>query len=443
MSNLCDYIKYKNDTLFFNNMDISKLIEEYGDNLEVSSLDVIDKQIKYLKHLFNKAIKDNKYKGNYHYAYAMKANYEGRTVKRTLSNLDYVETSSFNDLCIIEYLLDKKIIGNNFTILCNGFKKEDYVKKIISIRKKGIRIIPIIENIDELKAFINYNIIMDIGLRINVDAARKYAFNDNSVCRFGLEFSDIIDNLSLIKKSKLNVTLFHYHMNGSINNIDSYINFMEYLFNKYYVPLKKEFKNLNYFDIGGGMPIDNNLNSKFSYNKLVNKIVLTLKNLCDNSHLDYPDIIGEHGRYTVAYHTFNILKIDFVKKIDDEKYWYILNNSIINLFPDIWLDNTKFLVLPVKQNKKNIKVKLGGITCDPADVYTYNANRYLLLPKYKDNMYLVFFGVGAYEKMLAGVNGIHHCVISEPKKIIINDKKISVLEKKQDVNEVLEKLNYK
>ena len=141
--------------------------------------------------------------------------------------------------------------------------------------------------------------------------------------------------------------------------------------------------------------------------------------------------------------TFFRQKIDFVKKIDDEKYWYILNNSIINLFPDIWLDNTKFLVLPVKQNKKNIKVKLGGITCDPADVYTYNANRYLLLPKYKDNMYLVFFGVGAYEKMLAGVNGIHHCVISEPKKIIINDKKISVLEKKQDVNEVLEKLNYK
>ena len=50
--------------------------------------------------------------------------------------------------------------------------------------------------------------------------------------------------------------------------------------------------------------------------------------------------------------------------------------------------------------------------------------------------------MGVFKRMLSGVNGIHHCVISEPKKIILHDNKKYILERKQDINEVLEKLNY-
>jgi arginine decarboxylase len=70
------------------------------------------------------------------------------------------------------------------------------------------------------------------------------------------------------------------------------------------------------------------------------------------------------------------------------------------------------------------------------------------MPKTRKQQFLGFFHTGAYQEVLSGVGGIHHCLMPDPKHVIIGvnpdgTRTYRVLHEEQNSQQVLKILGYK
>ena len=66
---------------------------------------------------------------------------------------------------------------------------------------------------------------------------------------------------------------------------------------------------------------------------------------------------------------------------------------------------------------------LGGLTCVSDDYYKTEQNtNAIYLPKYRKDrpLYIGFFNTGAYQETIGGFGGLQHCLIPQPKQILID-----------------------
>ena len=229
------------------------------------------------------------------------------------------------------------------------------------------------------------------------------------------------------KTQHLTLKVFHFHFGGTINNINHYIKGYSNILDVY-CQLKKEYNSLEYFDFGGGFPVSYSLDDNFDYDLLVDKMIDSTLKVCSKNKTECPNLIGEHGRFTVADSGFLIYKVDFTKK-DRLNNWYIINGSLMTMTPDLWALSQNFTILPINlYENKFLPICLGGETCDPDDRYFIDdKNTKVLMPKLEENqtLYIAIFGTGAYQEILSGIGGLHHCLIPEGNELIIykrNDK---------------------
>ena len=98
----------------------------------------------------------------------------------------------------------------------------------------------------------------------------------------------------------------------------------------------------------------------------------------------------------------------------------------MNMAPDIWGIQQDFTILPVNLlSNPHIPVCLGGETCDPDDRYFLNdQNVKLFMPTIKkgETLYIAIFSIGAYQEIISGIGGLHHCLIPEGNELIIFEK---------------------
>lgn len=426
-----EYLSVKNNVLYYKDLNLLQLVEKYGAPLEVGYTPMITEKIQYLKNLFAEKIKKYKYPKKYNYAYATKANYYSEVVLTALNDIDMIETSSAYDIDIIYDLARKGYIKKGFTVICNGFKNEKYVSTLKTLLDKGINVIPVIENEREfelLSQLHDYKI--NVGLRYNSDFESRIIKNNFSAeeefnNRFGFEKEKLFEMADRIKACKnLKLQIFHFHFGGTITNVDNYIKGFSNIF-QHYCDLKKLHPSLEYFDFGGGFPIKYSLTYNFDYDYLVDEMVKTAKSVCNKNDVECPSLIGEHGRFTAADHSFYIYKIDFTKE-ENYKNWYIINGSLMNMAPDIWGIQQDFTILPINLlSNPHIPVCLGGETCDPDDRYFLNdQNVKLFMPAIKkgETLYIAIFSIGAYQEIISGIGGLHHCLIPEGNELIIFEK---------------------
>ena len=447
-----DYLSFKNDNLYYRNINLYELAKKHGTPLEVAYLNLIPERINSMKEMFDNAISKYDYKGKYIFAYATKANYFSEVIHTISKHLTFLETSSAYDISIIEKILENKFINSDYTIICNGLKNEKYVDSIGKLLRQKVNVIPVIENEEEFDILSTLNFNFNVGIRYNCDFESRLIKNDFQSTdehnnRFGLNKEELFKMAKKItQKDNMNFEMFHFHFGGTITDIDNYIKGFKNIFT-IYCELKKLYPSLKYFDFGGGFPVKYSLMYNFDYEYLVSQMVKTALDLCNEFDIEMPDLVGEHGRYTVADHSFYIYKVDFIKEY--EKNWYILNTSLMNFLPDIWGIEQDFTFLPVNYlNRKCIPVILGGSTCDPDDRYFLDEkNVELFMPKINDSdeLYVAVFSVGAYQKNISGIGGVHHCMIPEGKQIIIhgkNNDKILKVNDVQTAEEMLDLLGY-
>jgi arginine decarboxylase len=111
--------------------------------------------------------------------------------------------------------------------------------------------------------------------------------------------------------------------------------------------------------------------------------------------------------------------------------------------------NQKYILLPVNNwDSEYERVNLGGITCDGQDYYNQEAHmNSVFMPKTRKVQYLGFFNTGAYQEVLSGYGGIHHCLLPSPKHVIIRRNRdetfnFEVFGEEQNSKQVLKILGY-
>ncbi|MCW8896696.1 MAG: arginine decarboxylase [Flavobacteriales bacterium] len=411
--------------LFFNDTSIKYLIDKYQTPFKISFLPKIGDQIKKAKNLFSKAIKQNNYKGTYNYCYCTKSSHFNFVIEETLRHGINLETSSSYDIDIILNLYKKGLINKDKKIIHNGYKTDSYIQKIALLQKEGFTnsfiILDSKKELEKLQKIIKTPI--RIGIRMAIDEESQSTYYTS---RMGIRASEIIDYYNNDIKPRKNVTLemLHFFVDTGIKDTmyywSTFINAM-----KLYANLKKNCDTLNAINIGGGLPIRNNLGFEYDYKFIINQIVANIKDVCSSEGIDDPDIYTEFGKYTVGESGAIVFEVLDYKQQNDAELWYIINNSLMTTIPDSWSMHEKFILLPInKWDKEYTKVNIGGISCDHSDYYnSEDLNQEIYLPKIDDKdkepLYIGFFHTGAYQDSISGYGGIKHCLIPSPRHIVI------------------------
>jgi arginine decarboxylase len=412
-----------NDELEFHGINIMDLVKQYGAPLKFTYLPQISNNINRVKKWFSEAIKKANYSGEYNYCYCTKSSHFKFVLDEALKNDIHLETSSAIDMDIIESLIKEEKLQKSNYILCNGFKRDQYILNIAKIIDRGFNnCIPIIDNYKELKLLeeaINEN--FKIGIRIASEEEPKFEFYTS---RLGIGYKDIIPFYNEMVKNnpKVELKMLHFFINTGIRDNSYYWNELSKCLSVY-VSLKKICPTLDSLNIGGGFPIKNSLNFDFDYYYIVEEIINQIDLICKTENVSPPNIFTEFGSFTVGESGVSIYEVLYQKQQNDREKWNIINSSFITTLPDAWAISKRFIMLPINRWNENYeRVLLGGLTCDSDDYYNSEQHmNAIYLPKYDENkpLYIGFFNTGAYQENIGGFGGLQHCLIPNPKHILI------------------------
>lgn len=441
----------KNKELQFHGIDLMKLVETYGSPLKFSYLPKISENIKKAQGWFDVAFKEHDYKGKYYYCYCTKSSHFKHILDEALKNDIHIETSSAFDINIVNKLLAAGKIKKNSFIICNGFKRDEYITNIAGLINNGVKnCIPIIDNFEELDLLTaatkkKFN----VGIRIASEEEPKFEFYTS---RLGIGYKNIVTfyKNQLDGNKQVKLKMLHFFINTGIRDNAYYWNELHKCL-RVYVQLKKLCPTLDSLNIGGGFPIKNSLQFDFDYQFMISEIIGQIKSVCEETGVDVPNIFTEFGSFTVGESGGAIYKILYQKQQNDREKWNMINSSFITTLPDSWAISKRFIMLAINRwNEEYERVLLGGLTCDSDDYYNSEQNvNAIYLPKYnKDKpLYIGFFNTGAYQESIGGYGGIQHCLIPSPKHILIDrdengDIVTSVFNEQQTSDQMLSILGY-
>jgi len=419
--------KLVDNNLQFHNIDLMELVEKYGTPLKYTYLPKISENINRAKTWFNNAIEKHDYKGSYNYCYCTKSSHFKHILNEALKNDIHIETSSAFDINIVESLKASGKINDDTYVICNGFKRNQYIHNIANLINSGHKnCIPIIDNFEEIDLLTaEINDPFKIGIRIASEEEPKFEFYTS---RLGIGYKNIVPfyNRKIKDNEQIELKMLHFFLNTGIRDTAYYWNELNKCL-QVYINLKEVCPSLDSLNIGGGFPIKNSLAFEYDYQYMVDEIINQIKLTCDDAGIEVPHIFTEFGSFTVGESGGAIYEILYQKQQNDREKWNMINSSFITTLPDTWAISKKFVMLPINRwNDEYERILLGGLTCDSDDYYNSEQNtNAIYLPKYKKDkpLYIGFFNTGAYQETIGGFGGLQHCLIPQPKHILIDRDK--------------------
>ncbi len=440
-----------NDELLFHGISLNGLIEKYGSPLKFTYLPRISENIGRAKKWFAKGMKKHDYKGKYFYSYCTKSSHFHYVLQEALKNDIHIETSSAVDINIVERLMKEGLIKDSTYILCNGFKRDEYIENIARLINKGHQnCIPIIDNYEEIDLLSEaIDDSYKIGIRIASEEEPKFEFYTS---RLGIGYRNIVPfyENQIRDNDKIELTMLHFFINTGIRDNAYYWNELLKCL-KVYVRLKKICPTLDSLNIGGGFPIKNSLAFEYDYQYMIDEIINQINIACLEADIPVPNIFTEFGSFTVGESGGAIYEVLYQKQQNDREKWNMIDSSFITTLPDSWAINKRFIMLPVNRwHDEYERVLLGGLTCDSDDYYNSQQDmNAIYLPKYRRDkpLYIGFFNTGAYQETLGGYGGLQHCLIPHPKHILIfkdreGNIKTELFSEQQKAKDLLQILGY-
>jgi arginine decarboxylase len=400
------------------------IIKQYGTPVKITYLPKIASQIQKAKRLFNVAMAKVDYQGDYHYCYCTKSSHFSFVLEEVLKNDAHLETSSSFDIPIIDNLYERGLLDKNNYIICNGYKRPQYLDFICNLHKKGFEnTIPVLDNLFELDDLCKgIKGKFKIGMRIASEEEPKFDFYTS---RLGIRYNDIVPYyMEKIKNNDhVELKMLHFFINTGIKDDAYYWNELNKSVSVY-CELRKVCPEVTALNIGGGFPIKSSLGFSYDYEYMTEEIIAQIKNICERNDVPEPDVFTEFGSFTVGESGATLFSIVNQKKQNDREIWNMIDSSFITTLPDTWAINQKFILLAINNwDVEYERVFLGGLTCDSEDYY--NAEQHsnaVFLPKImeKNLQYIGFFHTGAYQESIGGYGGIQHCLIPAPKIVLID-----------------------
>lgn len=438
------------DELYFHGINLMELIETYKTPLRFTYVPLISNKIQQARLYFQQAFLTHGYRGEYVYCYCTKSSHFKHVLTEVLKSGAQLETSSAFDLPMIASLHRSGHLEKDILVVCNGFKDLEYKQYIADLLHDGFtRLIPVLDNKEEFNFYNNeLEVPCELGMRLATEEPPDFGFYTS---RLGMREDEILDVYSQKIKDNKNfkVTLLHFFVHVGIQDSPYFWSELR-KFVHLYCRFKKINPDLHYLDIGGGLPFRNSLEFDYDYEYVIGEIVKMIKLICEEHQVPEPDILTEFGSYTVAESSCTLFKVLGKKQQNDREKWYMIDGSIISMLPDVWALNRRFMMLPINNWDAGYeKAIIGGMTCDSDDYYNEEANiNALFLPKTRKQQFIGFFHTGAYQEVLSGVGGLHHCLMPDPKHVLIYEnpdgtRRFRTLHEEQNSKQVLRILGYK
>lgn len=418
-----DEFNLQDDRLSFHGIDLMKLVNKYGTPMKFNYLPQISYNIQRAKGWFREAMNNIGYEGNYNYCYCTKSSHFAFVLDEAMKNDIHIETSSAFDIDIVKNLYQEGKLKAGKFVICNGYKPDKYIDNVISLMDStDLNVIPIVDNTQELQEFISRtDQTLDIGIRIASEEEPKFEFYTS---RLGIRPREIVPFYKAIlhENPRVNVKMLHFFINTGINDTSYYWNELSKCL-RVYAELKKICPTLDSLNIGGGFPIKKSLAFDYDYAYMVKEILTQIKRICSDNEIAEPHIFTEFGSFTVGESGGSIFKVIHQKQQNDREKWNMIDSSFMTNLPDTWAINQRFIMLPINRwNDDYERVLLGGLTCDSDDYYNSEQHsNAIYLPKFSktDPLYIGFFNTGAYQETIGGFGGLKHCLIPEPKHVLI------------------------
>ena len=411
--------------LQWHGLPLMDIIKQYGTPLRLTYLPKISDNIQRAKRWFNVAMAKSDYQGSYNYCYCTKSSHFQFVIEEALRNDIHLETSSAFDINIIEAMEAEGKITQDRYVVCNGFKRPQYVDNIAQLINSGWQnVIPVLDNREELPQIMDKVIPgrkVQVGIRIASEEEPKFEFYTS---RLGLGYQDIMPFYAqhIQPTEHVELKMLHFFINTGIKDTAYYWNELLKCVNVY-IQLKTQCPTLDSLNIGGGFPVKNSLTFDYDYAHMAEEIIAQIKTQCAQAGVPEPDIFTEFGSFTVAESGANLYSVIGEKKQNDREKWYMIDSSFMTTLPDSWAINKRFVMMAINRwDTKYHRVLLGGLTCDSDDYYNseQHANA-IFLPELDDEepQYIGFFNTGAYQESLSGFGGLQHCLIPSPKHVVI------------------------
>ncbi len=404
-------MRYKNNNYFIENISLDKLAIKYSTPLYCYSYNKLKSNIINFFTYFKKF--------SPLVCFAIKSNTNLnliRNIKNFGLGADVVSKG--------ELMLALKAGINKKKIVFSGVGKTEselkfaIEKKILLINSESESEIKIIEKIAKKK-----NVIVNIGIRLNpnTDAnTLKQISTGKKENKFGVDEKTFLKLVSVLRTSKnIKLKCLSVHIGSQITDHKPY----EKMLKAVDKIINKAKFNFEYIDLGGGMGISYEKNQKkLDYKKYKLAIEKFLRK--NNSKL-----IFEPGRSIIGNTAILISRVIYLKETS-KKIFVILDAGMNDMMRPA-LYGAKHEILPAFKNKKKSKkiYEFVGPICETTDKFLSVRNFNQL--KEKD---LIFISdVGAYGSSLSS----NYNIRPKPSEILINKSKITILKKRQKLEDII------
>ena len=312
-------------------LDLYHLVKELeGRNLKLPLLirfdDILEDRLELINTIFQQAIRQYNYKGNYQGVYPIKCNQQRHVVEELLTcghkwNFG-LEAGSKAELLIALSLMKNP----NALLICNGYKDNRYIETTILARQLGQKPILVIEQANEVERIIVASKKLGaaplIGIRAKLSTRNSGRWG-NSIgdkSKFGLSIPEILRTIQKLNEANLlqELRLLHFHIGSQINDIAILKDALQEA-GQIYIELKKLGAPMGYLDVGGGLGIDydgsrtaTSASTNYSLQNYANDVVATIQECCDSHNIDCPILVSESGR-AIASH-FSVLVFNILEK---------------------------------------------------------------------------------------------------------------------------------
>ena len=302
--------------------------------------DIIHSQMDKICTCFEKAKKEQDYKGKYYGVFPIKVNQQRHIIEDIVqAGKDYnfgLEAGSKPELLIALALMDNP----KALIICNGFKDKSYVEMALLSQKAGRNIFLVVEREKEIDIILELSkqlkLKPQIGFRLKLNTQSEGFWGKSSGChsKFGLNSIQLISSIQKLKAEGFLdcVQLLHFHIGSQIPSIQPIklaIKECARLMSELYLmdcPIK-------YIDVGGGLAVDydgsgsTRSSTNYDIQEYANDIVFALQSLCEEKHIPHPHIISESGRFLVAQSSLLVFNVLDKKTIVPEEEFIVDQNS--------------------------------------------------------------------------------------------------------------------
>ena len=293
--------------------------------------DVIKSRVERINLAFEEAKQSLQYRGRYTLIYPIKVNQHRHVVSHVQKANSSVglESGSKAELLAVLSMVESK----QTPIVCNGYKDRDYIRTALMAKKMGQQIYIVIEKMIEAHYVIEESKrlaiqpLLGVRCRLALTLAGKWAHSGGEKSKFGLNTTQTLQLITLLKEQQLleNLVLIHCHQGSQIANLQDIHHYINEL-GRMFVQLHRMGAPLCIVDIGGGLAVDyegsrtRSLNSKnYTLSEYAHCILSKIKELTDEFDIPAPDIFSESGRAAVAHHAVFITNIVEIESLAGEQ----------------------------------------------------------------------------------------------------------------------------